>query len=116
MKSLNFTFLFSLLILCALSITSCGDDDNGSSNGDLDCNSSVEVNNAVSAEAKAVSDAVSAWGMDPSDANCAALKTAYVDYIDALNDLLECARDAGIGPDFTNLISVTESSIDGLIC
>jgi len=116
MKFKNLIFLFAFTIICSLSFLSCGDDDDGSGNGSLDCNSSLSVNNAVSDEAEAVSLAASTWGMDPSADNCTALKTAYQNYIDALNSLLDCANDAGIGDDFAILITLTESGIGGLIC
>ena len=112
MNSLKFlcvAFLFSsLLISCG------GDDDDGSSN--VDCNSSLAVNQAISDEVDAISNAVSAFANDPSSSNCDALKAAYNEYIDALKDLLDCAEQAGAGSDFLLALSTAESSIDGLIC
>jgi len=115
MKFKHLTFLFAFTIICSLSFLSCGDDDEPGS-GNVDCNSSVSVNNAVSDEAEAVSDASSAWGMNPTAENCNALKIAYQNYIDALLGLLDCANDAGISDDFDILITLTESGLEGLIC
>ena len=115
MKNYNSTFLYVLAIIISLSFASCGGDDEPGS-GNVDCNNSVSVNSAVEKEAQAVSDAASAWGMDPSAANCTTLQTAYQDYLDALNSLLDCANEAGILEEFNALITLTEASFELLTC
>ena len=112
MNSLKF---LSLVLLFSSLLIACGGDDDGPSSN-IDCNSSLAVNQAISDEVDAISNAVTAFANDPSSSNCDALKDAYRDYIDALKDLQDCADQAGSGSDFLLALSNAENSIDGLIC
>lgn len=111
LKSLSFfTFLIMGLIL-----TSCGDDDDNGA-GNVDCNSSIAVNNAIAQEVDNISTALNAWVADMSDANCDALKEAYQDYIDALQSLQDCANQAGVGAEFAQSLADAEANIANLAC
>jgi hypothetical protein len=109
----QFKFLFTLFLFGLLSV-SCGDDDNGGGNNNVDCSDSVAVNAAVSDELNAISTAATAYGNDPSNANCQALKNAYQDYIDALEDIFDCAKQAGLQNEFQQSIDAARASIDSI--
>lgn len=113
MKTLKLSLLFTFMFMCALSFSSCGGDDGP---GGVDCNDSIAVNNEISDEVEAISDAVNAYINDQSEANCQALKNAYQDYIDELKSLQDCANDAGVGAEFAQSLVDAEASIDDLIC
>lgn len=112
MKTFKFSLFYSFAFLFVLSITSCGSDGPG----DVDCTSSIAVNNAISDEVDGISVALQDYINDDSAANCDALKDAYQDYIDALKDLQDCADQAGDGASFAQALVDAEASIDTLLC
>ncbi|MEM9548361.1 MAG: hypothetical protein AAGA77_20425 [Bacteroidota bacterium] len=104
-----------MAILFAVSFSACGDDDDGGS-GNVDCDNATEVNNAIADEAQAVTDASTAFANDPSDANCEAFKNAYLDYIDVLRDLQDCANQAGVGDTWQTTLDQAETAAEALLC
>ena len=109
-------FNYTFLIVLAFCFTSCGDDDDGGSSQNVDCNSSLAVNQAIADEVDAISTVLQAYTMDPSPSNCDALKDAYQDYIDALRDLQDCANMAGVGAEFAASLDDAEANIANLNC
>jgi hypothetical protein len=64
-------------------------------------------------ELTAISTAITVYSMDPSDANCNALKAAYQDYIDALRPYGNCPTLTGQSrTDWQNALNEAEESID----
>jgi beta-mannanase len=64
-------------------------------------------------ELAAVSDALTAYYMDPTDANCNALKAAYQDYIDAMRPYGNCETLTGQDrEDWQAALDEAEASID----
>ena len=64
-------------------------------------------------ELTAISTAFSVYAMDPSDANCTALKAAYQDYIDAMRPYGDCSTLTGQSrTDWQNALNDAEASID----
>ncbi len=64
--------LYSALVICAISLASCG-------GGDCDTSSITDATNKIN-------DALSAYSSDPSQTNCDAYKAAIDDYISELDD------------------------------
>ena len=117
MKTLSSLLFGFILCLSLVAFSSCGDDDDNPGGGNnVDCNSSLSVNSAISDELEDIQTALTNYVNDQSTANCDALKDAYDDYIDALKDLQDCANQAGVGAEFAQSIIDAEASIDDLIC
>ena len=95
-------------------VSSCGDDD--TPNNNVNCQSSIEVNQAVADDVEAISVALQAWIADQSSQNCNALQTAYQNYIDALESLQDCANQAGVGQEFSQALSEARGNIANLSC
>jgi len=84
MKKYTLLFLFASMMTFAIS---CGDDDNDSPSG---CTQNFL--NDYQTEIDNINAASTTWAMDPSEANCNALKDAYDDYFDALENWEDCAN------------------------
>ena len=84
-------FSLFLLLLLTLGLGACGNDDDGPSGPACNNTWTVEVQD----ELNDVTNAATAYSNDPSAANCNALKNAYNNYIDAIEDFEDCARLAG---------------------
>ena len=113
---MNMTKLINIFLVTLIigSISSCGDDDTPSNN--VNCQSSIEVNQAVADDVEAISVALQVWIVDQSSQNCNALQTAYQNYIDALESLQDCANQAGVGQEFSQALSEAQDNIANLSC
>tara|TARA_R110002096_G_scaffold284566_3_gene478574 strand:+ start:367 stop:699 length:333 start_codon:yes stop_codon:yes gene_type:complete len=78
--------LIGLSVFALSIITACNKDNDN----DGPCRGYVNWSLSVSDEAAALSAAASAYGQDPSSANCVKYKEAYNDYIDALDSQSNC--------------------------
>jgi hypothetical protein len=99
--------LFAFMLFGAI-FTSCGDDD-------VDC-TEAGLTEAIEAETEALSDALSAYIVDPSTANCEDLVSAYQDFIDQAKELQDCADEAGEGEEYMQSIAEAEASLADLEC
>jgi len=109
-------FNYSFLIVLVCCFISCGGDDDEGSSQNVDCSSSIAVNQAIADEVNAISTVSQAYFTDPSPANCDALRDAYQNYIDALRDLQGCANTAGVGAEFQTSLDDAEANISDLSC
>ena len=109
------TFKLLLLLILGFTISSCGDDDDPD-NGNVNCNSSFSINAELADEIDAFSAAATAYGMDPSTANCNDYKDALTVYLNALSALEECAQQAGVLAEFQESIDSAQDSVDALVC
>ena len=83
----KFSILLFMATLIIASFGCGGDDPNDPPSG---CN--TVFSQTFNGELDAISTAANAYGMDPSQDNCDALKDAYNDYLDALEDWEDCAN------------------------
>lgn len=90
-------------------LTSCGGDD-------VDCSDEAALNATLENGADRVTNALLAYSMDPSDANCNTLKDTYSDWIDDLSSLQDCADDVGQGAEFRSAIADARTAIDDIPC
>jgi hypothetical protein len=99
-----------IIIFCfTLFVTSCSKDDDGVA----PCSTAwgTELQN----ELTAVINAGSAYGLDPSAANCSAYKAAYQDYINALKPYGNCATLTGQSrTDWQKAVSDAEAEVSAL--
>jgi hypothetical protein len=103
MKNLSFPLM--IVIFCFMVLFSCKKDNPAL------CSTAwaTELQN----ELTAISTAISVYSMDPSDANCNALKAAYQDYIDALRPYGNCPTLTGQSrTDWQNALNEAEADID----
>ncbi len=99
----KFVILLFFFSLTALTI-GCGDDDGGGSNNAPDgCTASF--NTDLQTELTAINNATATWSNEPNEANCNALKDAYNDYLDALEEWEDCAE-------FYNQVTSWQEAID----
>lgn len=85
------TLLITLLITC-IGLTSCGgSDDDGGDFNNTDCNNWSEQ---YLAQANAYSTASNAYATDPTLANCQNYKTAGLNFIEALEGVVDCVPNA----------------------
>ena len=104
----NFIFT-SLIALCTVFlVSSCG------KNNAVNCSSGFALGQAIVDEATALSNAASAYGMDPSAANCENYKQAYRDYIEELKRYRNCAYDYGQGAQYEEDLREAEEELDDL--
>lgn len=107
MKVMSKILLLSSLLV-AFSLGSCGDD-----NDDPEpCNYSVELQ----AEVDAYVAAATAYGQDPSAANCLAYKNSLLAFLDAAEDLEACAIAAGQGAEYQQSIDSAQAAANALTC
>ncbi len=111
MKSLKLNLI--CISFFALTLTSsCSKDDNDS--GGL-CRGYVSWALSVQDEAAALSVAASAYGQDPSTANCLKYKEAYTDYINALDNQRACVP-ASQKATFEQSLDAARVSLNELKC
>ena len=102
------TFQKIIAGICIMSIpflSSCGKDP-------VSCNYATEVQN----ELNALSTAATAYGNNPTTANCNAYKTSFQNYLNALEDHRSCATTAGQGAEFQQAIDDAQASLNQLQC
>lgn len=77
-----------LLLLTSLCfLASCGGDD-------VDCTDTTALNSTIASATNTLNAAITAWnGSDQMEESCKALRDAYEDYIDAFEDIQDCATD-----------------------
>jgi predicted lipoprotein len=104
-KLITFT-LFVILV----SVASCKKDTVGT------CGENWIFATQINNEAMALSQAASAYGQDPTPANCQAYKNAFQDYIDAARELENCAREVGQLNEYNAALNEAQASLDNLQC
>lgn len=111
MKLSMSVFLSFFLIFMACS----GDDDDDIDQ--VDCNgASIYTSNVFLEVNMELSEASSTYGNDPTPENCEAFKNTYLDYIDALRSLRDCAEVYGQIEEYDASLDQAEQSIDDLEC
>ena len=73
-------------------------------------------NNATCAKTSALTQAASAYGQNPTPANCAAYKTAGTNYLNKADDVQSCATAAGQGAEFNQAIDQARQSLNNIQC
>lgn len=114
--AVNDFFFVLLLLIAALTIPACGEDD-GDGIQNADC-SFVTFSQRVDPLLADYQDALSAYTVDPSPANCRALAADFEEYRDILLSYEDCpqfADDAQIQADFAALRE-QGSFVDELEC
>ncbi len=102
----NVSFRLIVIIFCFPVLFACKKDN------PVACGSwASELSNEITA----ISTAFTVYSMDPSEANCAAVKAAYQDYIDALKPYGDCSTLTGQSrTDWQQSIDEAEASIDSI--
>lgn len=106
---------FKKLLTCVLmggllwTATACNDDDDDPS----DCNYLADVQDEIDA-LEAATDAYIADSTNP--AKCQAWKDAYQDYLNALEDNIECATTAGQEDELQQAIDEAEAALANIQC
>ncbi len=109
MKLFYYVVLFCLLT----TVVSCGNDDDGGPG--VGCNS-IALNERFADEITAVSNASSAYAMDPTPANCQSFKDAYNDYINALDAYENCAVTLNQRAEWEQALDAARSSLNSIVC
>lgn len=104
-------FFGCLLLLIAVSGTSCKKDDSGPGGCAANFNYGVELQ----AEATALTNAATAYANDQSTANCNAYKAAANAYIDAAEDVEDCVPNVDKAA-FQQSIDAARANIAGITC
>ena len=112
MKYFKLTVFFFIFLAAGVMFTSCGDDMEPDDGGDPECNWVTEIDS----EFQTLFSAERAYEDDASADNCRALETALMEYIDAANDLEDCARDAGVFQDYKIALDDAVADLNGLNC
>ena len=105
MKTLKNLSIIAFLLL-SLSAISCNQTNNP-----VTCSYAVELQD----EATALSNAASAYGQDPTTANCEAYRQAFLDYLDEAEKLDDCVV-ASERAAYRQAIDDTQASLDALTC
>jgi hypothetical protein len=105
MKSIT-KILGGLAILAISVLTSCGKDD------PVTCNWTTELQN----ESDALVAAATAYGNNPTTANCEAYKDAFQDYLNEAEKYVSCATTAGQGAELQSAINQAQADLNALQC
>lgn len=93
-----------LFVAAVCLLASCGGDD-------IDCADTTAINATISSATNALNAAISTWNSsEQMDEQCKTLDKAYEDYIDAIDDIKDCAAD------LPSIITTTQSAQAGLPC
>jgi len=85
---------------------------NNSSGDPVGCNYVTEVND----ELTALNDAINVWVMDPSTDNCIAYVNAFQDYLNALEDHVDCATLYGNQAELQTAINEAQANLNNIQC
>lgn len=107
---MNSTFkaLFVAGIITSVSFVACKKDDPGPST----CVFATELQD----ESNALSAAATAYGNDPTPANCQTFIAAYEDYLEEAERLIPCAQAAGQGAQLQAAINDAQLQLDAIQC
>jgi len=104
-----------LLSICAITgillCAACKDDP-----APVDPCNNFNLAVALQAESNAVSAAATAFGLDPTTANCNAFRAAYLAYIEAAQGYQSCANSTGQGAEYQQALADAQAEIDSLMC
>jgi hypothetical protein len=101
--------LFACLLFGLVFLTySCNNDEDDP----VGCNYATEVQDEVDA----LTAAATAYGNDPTPANCQAYKNAAQNYLNELQDHVECAALSGQQAELQAAINATQDSVDAIQC
>ena len=105
-------FILFTLFVGSMMFVSCnnGDDDVGP------CGANWIFATQIADEANALATAASAYGQDPTTANCEAYRQAYQDYLDAARALENCARQVGQLTEYNQALADAQAGLDALQC
>ena len=103
-------FLMSLGIPL-MGLIGCSNSDDSSDN-DLDCNNWTEQ---YLTQANAYSDAATLYANDPSLINCQNYKAAGLDYIDALEGVIDCVPTATT-QEYINSLNEYRDEVNAIEC
>lgn len=106
--TMKLKFLFILFAITSMGIVACGDD--------IDCSDEVALQAEIQDEQDAVNAAILTYTTDPSTDNCESLVDALQEWIDALKDLEDCAREVGEYDEFQEAIMQAEDDLDTIEC
>lgn len=107
------TFNFWMLLLATSLFLSCGDDDGIAGAA---CGNSFNFQVELQAEANALTAAATAYAQDPTTENCNAYVVAFNDYLDAAEDLEECALLVGQAAEYNAAIDEARADLNSLQC
>jgi hypothetical protein len=102
--------LAGISLVALIAVTSCNKTNNGGP-----CRGYVSWALSIQAETTALGLAASAYGQDPSEANCRAYKQAYEDYIDALESQSSCVP-GDQRSDFNDSLDDARQELNDLPC
>lgn len=104
----NVSFITLIFVFYLLGVFSCSSKDD-----DLGLNCATNWATGLQNEISGISTAALAYGTDQSSQNCAALKSAYQSYINALEPYGDCAAITGQNrTDFNKALQEARDSID----
>ena len=106
--------LSCLLLLFTGFLMSCGSDDDEKIE---DCsNANVTFAVTFSEELENINIASMNYANDQSTENCNALKSAYEDYLDAIEAYEDCARQAGQLAEWNQGLDDAREALDDIVC
>ncbi|MBK6389066.1 MAG: hypothetical protein KA109_07495 [Saprospiraceae bacterium] len=101
---------YILFLAMALAHMNCSKSNNAT------CAKNFSWQQELSAETSALTQAASAYGQNPTPANCAAYKTAGTNYLNKADDVQSCATAAGQGAEFNQAIDQARQSLNNIQC
>jgi len=105
-------FFGALALVSVVFLAQCKKDDNK-----VDKCTGFNFSAQIEAELNAFSTAATAYGQDPTPANCNAYKAAGLDYVNALEDLKDCAILSGQNEQqYQQSIDDAKASFQSIVC
>lgn len=107
MKKIAFSLAFILSI--SFITTSCGGDG-------ADCNDEAAVATAFEGLSDELVETLFQFGQDPSTSNCNRVRDVYLEWIERLEAVEDCANDLGQGAEFDAAVEEARNELDNFIC
>jgi hypothetical protein len=106
--SLNTKTLLFALLVCCISVISCGKKNS------VTCGTNFFAD--VGNEITGLSNALSVWSTDPSTANCEKYKDALRTYFNALEGLRSCYGVGTNKKEFDDAVNEAKDDLDNWVC
>jgi len=100
---------YSMMFFFSLLLISC-------SGGGADCSNESELANTLTGISAQITPALLEFSADPSDANCDKIKDLYLEWIEDIESIQDCAAEFGQADEFALALDEARTSLSEWTC